>query len=269
MARMVHWTKEEDVATVWLDRPEKRNAMSMNFWVELPQVMQEINEDFEVRAVILAGKGKDFTVGIDLMQMSTVFFETAQDGVAGRERLLQEVGRLQAAISSVANCRVPVIAAVHGWCIGGGIDLITACDIRLGSADSKYSVRETKVAIVADLGTLQRLQRIVSPGLAAELVYTGKDIDADEAARIGLLNRVHGDHEDVLNAATEMAKEIAANSPLTVRGAKKVMAYSQDHSVEEGLAYVALWNTAFLHSEDLSEAMDAFMNKRAPNFKGR
>lgn len=269
MSDVITWSKESSVATVWLDRPDRRNAMGMAFWPLLPKIMKEIDEDPEVHAVVLAAKGRDFTVGIDLQEMASVFFATATDGVAGREKLLHEVGLLQASINSVNECRVPVIAAIHGWCIGGGIDLITACDIRLGTRDSKYSVRETKVAIVADLGTLQRLQRVVAPGIAAELVYTGKDIDAGEAERVGLLNRAYEDQDALFAAAQEMAAEIAANSPLTVRGAKKVMNYSADRPVSEGLAYVALWNTAFLHSEDLAEAMSAFIEKRAPQFRGR
>lgn len=265
----VSWTKDGHVATVWLDRERKRNAMARAFWTEFPAVMEEVSADDDVRAVIIAAKGPDFTVGLDLMDMASVFMETSQDGIIGRQRLLKQVGVMQHAINSVDVCPVPVIAAVHGWCIGAGIDLITACDIRLGAADSKYSVRETKVAIVADLGTLQRLRKTVGQGIASELVYTGKDIDADEAARVGLINRVYASHDDLLHAAKTMAEEIAANSPVAVRGAKQVMDYSADRPVSEGLAYVALWNTAFLHSEDLGEAMSAFLEKRAPQFKGR
>jgi enoyl-CoA hydratase len=161
------------------------------------------------------------------------------------------------------------VAAVHGACIGGGIDLITACDIRLASADAVFSVRETKMAIVADVGTLQRLPRVIPEGHAAELIYTGKDIDAGRAREIGLVNDVLPDHDAVVAAARAMAAEIAANSPLAVRGSKAILQRGADLTVAQGLDLVALWNTAFIRSEDLNEAMNAFFEKRTPEFRGR
>ena len=164
---------------------------------------------------------------------------------------------------------MPVIAAVHGYCIGGGIDLISACDIRLCSSDAIFSVREAKVAIVADLGTLQRLPHLVSAGHVAELAYTGKNIDADRACAIGLVNSVHGTgSDDVLAAATELAHEIAANSPLAVQGTKAVLRANDGRTVQEGLDYVARWNAMYLPSNDLREAMSSFLERRAPNFQG-
>jgi len=158
---------------------------------------------------------------------------------------------------------------VHGYCIGGGVDLITACDIRLASGDAIFSVRETKVAIVADLGTLERLPRIVSAGHVAELAFTGKDIDAVRAEAIGLVNSLHGTSaEEVLAAATQLAEEIAANSPIAVRGTKAVLAANDGRTVEEGLDFVARWNTMYLQSNDLREAMTAFLERRAPDFTG-
>lgn len=268
MNEALRWERKGHIAVVTLCREAKRNAMGMAFWKELPEVMREVSADDEVRAVVLHGAGPAFTVGLDLVEMSSIFMETAQGGITGRRRLLQKIYELQGAINSVEECPVPVIAAVHGWCIGGGVDLITACDIRLASRDMKLSVRETKIAIVADIGTLQRLQKVIPRGHAAELVYTGKDIDAEEAARIGLVNHLYEDGEACLEAAMQMAEEIAANSPLAVQGARQVMQYSADRPVSEGLAHVALWNTAFLHSNDLMEAMQAFMEKREPNFTG-
>jgi enoyl-CoA hydratase len=169
----------------------------------------------------------------------------------------------------VADCPKPVIAAVHGACIGGGVDLITACDIRLASADAYFSVRETKIAIVADVGTLQRLPRLIGRGHVAELAFTGKDVAAGRAERIGLVNEVLPDAGAVQEAARAMAAEIAANSPLAVMGTKAVLAACADRSVDEGLDYVAVWNAAFLASDDLTEAMGAFLEKRPPAFTGR
>ena len=186
-----------------------------------------------------------------------------------RQHIQKEVVRLQNSFNAIYDCPVPVIAAIHGWCIGGGVDLISACDVRLAAADLKLSVRETKVGIVADLGTLQRLPRIISAGHAAELIYTGKDVDAERCREIGLVNHVYESIEALHMGARSLAQEIAANSPLVVRGVKNVLRFSEDKPIAEGLKYVGVWNSAFLLSEDLMEAMTAFMQKRAPEFKGR
>jgi enoyl-CoA hydratase len=171
-------------------------------------------------------------------------------------------------MSAFADSPKPTIAAVHGYCLGAGIDLITACDIRIASADATFSVRETKMGLVADVGTMQRLPKIIAPGHVAELVFTGRDIGAAEAERIGLVNRVHDDAEAMMAAVHEMAEEIAANSPLVIQGAKRVLAAEADMSTEAALDHIALWNSAFLWSNDLNEAMMAFMEKRPPNFTG-
>jgi enoyl-CoA hydratase len=176
---------------------------------------------------------------------------------------------MQNAVTSISELAIPVIAAVHGYCIGGGVDLISACDVRLCASDARFSVRETRVAIVADLGTLQRLPRIISAGHVAELAYTGKDIDAVRAAAIGLVNWVHGESADgVMQAAIQLANEIAANSPLAVQGTKAVLAANDGRTVAEGLEFVAKWSTMYLQSNDLREAMTAFLEKRPPVFRG-
>jgi enoyl-CoA hydratase len=180
-----------------------------------------------------------------------------------------EVLRLQDAISAVSRCPKPAIAAVHGYCIGGGVDLIAACDIRLASADAVFSVREAKMAIVADLGSLQRLPAIIGPGHLAELAFTGKDITAERAKEIGLVNDVAADAEGVLKLGRAMAAEIASNSPLAVQGTKAVLAANEGRTVAEGLDYVATWNAGMLASDDLTEAVTAFMEKRTPKFTGR
>jgi enoyl-CoA hydratase len=265
--------REGHIATLWLDRPEKRNAMGAALFEELPRAMEVLGSDRAVRAVVLAARGPAFSVGLDL---------TTLDDIAGpaddqRERhsdayrasrTLATIRRLQASISSVADCPKPVIAAVHGWCIGGAVDLITACDIRLASQDAVFSVRETRMAMVADMGSLQRLPLLMPMGRVAELVYTGKDIDAAAAERIGLVNALHEDQSVVLAAARAMATEIAANSPFAVQGAKAVMRQSYAGQVAAGLSYVAAWNAGQLRSNDLTEAVTAFFEKRDPHFSG-
>jgi enoyl-CoA hydratase len=263
------------VATLWLDRAEKRNALGPSFWSDLPRAMAAIGADPELRAVVVAARGPHFSVGLDLVAMAGLT-GTAGPGngkppsMAARARSARiEIQRLQASVTSVADCSVPVIAAIHGYCIGGGVDLAAACDIRLASADAIFSVREAKVAIVADLGSLQRLPRIIGQGHLAELAYTGKDITAARAEAIGLVNQVSADADAVVDDARALAAEIAANSPLAVQGTKAVLAAGEGQTVVEGLEYVATWNAGFLSSEDLTEAMTAFMEKRPAVFTGR
>jgi enoyl-CoA hydratase len=262
------------VATLWLDRPDKRNALGPAFWSDLPRAMVAIGSDPEVRAIVVAARGPHFSVGLDLVAMSGLTGSTNSRGgtapsMAARARSARaEIRRLQASVASVAESPLPVIAAIHGYCIGGGVDLAAACDIRLASADSLFSVRETKVAIVADLGSLQRLPHIIGQGHLAELAYTGKDITAARAESIGLVNGVSPDSDAVLGDAQAMAAEIAANSPLAVQGTKAVLRAGEGRSVEEGLEFVATWNAGFLASDDLTEAMTAFMEKRPAVFTG-
>ena len=266
------------VATLWLDRAEARNAMGVNLWRDLPRAMAVLSADTAVRAVVVAAEGPHFSVGLDLKAMGSMLTGGSDggDGGAGgsspaaRARSGRaEVLRLQDAITSVARCPKPVIAAVHGYCIGGGVDLIAACDIRLASADAIFSVREAKMAIVADLGSLQRLPAIINAGHLAELAYTGKDISAERAKEIGLVNDLAPDVAGVHQAAQTLALEIAANSPLAVQGTKAVLTANEGRTVAEGLDYVATWNAGMLASDDLTEAVTAFMEKRPPQFTGR
>jgi enoyl-CoA hydratase len=269
-------TLERDghVATLWLDRPEQRNAMGPAFWNDLPLAMAELDADPDVRAVVLAGRGRHFTAGLDLAAMAGDVMgggggEGAPSTAARATRFLATVTRLQRSITSVERCSKPVVAAIHGACIGGGVDLATACDIRLCSADATFSVRETRLAMVADVGTLQRLPRIVGRGHAAELAFSGRDIDAARACEIGLVNDVLPDVDALHTAARALAGDIAANSPLAVQGTKHVLQACEDRTVDQGLDYVAVWNAAFLVSDDLTEAMTAFFEKRPPTFTGR
>jgi enoyl-CoA hydratase len=269
---------DDTVATLWLDRPEARNAMGVDLWRDLPRAMGALSSDDAVRVVVVAAKGPHFSVGLDLKAMGSMLSgggenrdeSSSPPSMAARARGARyEVLRLQGAITAVAQCPKPVVAAVHGYCIGGGVDLIAACDIRLASADAVFSVREAKMAIVADLGSLQRLPSIINAGHLAELAYTAKDITAERAREIGLVNDVAGDADGVLKAARALAAEIAANSPLAVQGTKAVLAANEGRTVAQGLEYVATWNAGQLASHDLTEAVTAFMEKRQPKFTGR
>ncbi|MGH6902355.1 MAG: crotonase/enoyl-CoA hydratase family protein, partial [Geminicoccaceae bacterium] len=241
--------------------PGKGNAMGPDFWRELPVVFGALDADPDVHAVVLTGSGRHFSYGLDLPAMMPSWGPLlGGDALAEpRTRFLNEIRELQRAVTSVAACRKPVVAAISGWCIGGGVDVIAAADIRVASVDAKFSVREVKVAIVADLGSLQRLAGIIGEGHLRELAYTGKDIDADRAQRIGLVNDVYPDQEASLAAARSLAADIAANPPLVVHGVKDVLDQQREQQVAAGLRYVSAWNAAFLPSEDLGEAAQAFL----------
>ena len=260
---------KDNVAQVTLLGPGKGNAMGPAFWAEMPAVFGELDADPDVRAIVLNGSGDNFCFGLDLLAMGGTL-PTVDGGASARPRAKfhTEVKRLQDSITAVADCRTPTIAAIHGWCIGGGVDLISAVDIRYASADAKFSVREVKLAIVADVGSLARLPYILSDGHLRELALTGKDIDAARAEKIGLVNEVLPDAEAALAAAHSTAAEIAANSPLTVRGIKDVLDEQRTDDVAASLRYVAAWNSAFLPSQDLKEAVTAMFEKRPPNFTG-
>jgi enoyl-CoA hydratase len=265
--------RDGHVATLWLDRPEARNAMGPDFWRDLPVAMAELGQDPDVRAVVLAAKGKSFSVGLDLKAMGGELVgpgggDGPSSAATRSASAFRTIRRMQDSVSSVAACPKPVIAAIHGHCIGGGVDLIAACDVRLSSADAIFSVREAKVAIVADIGSLQRLPAIIGLGHVNELALSGKDIDAARAAAIGLVNDAAGTAEDVLARARALAEEIAANSPLAVQGTKAVLAATDGQTVEEGLDFVARWNALYLNSNDLMEAMAAFMEKRPGSYTG-
>jgi enoyl-CoA hydratase len=259
------------VATLWLDRAEARNAMGSALWRDLPLAAAAVSGDREIRALIIAAKGPHFSVGLDLKEFGGAFAADASSSssrASSNARAYDAVRTMQASVTSIAELAVPVIAAVHGYCIGGGVDLVSACDVRLCGNDTTFSIRETKVAIVADLGSLQRLPKIIGAGHLAELAYTGKDINAQRALEIGLVNAVYGNADEVLAGARTLALEIAQNSPLAVQGTKAVLAANDGRSVDEGLEFVARWNTMYLQSNDLREAMMAFMEKRPPVFRG-
>jgi enoyl-CoA hydratase len=262
---------DSHVATLWLDRAEARNAMGSALWRDLPLAAAAVAGDREIRALIIAAKGPHFSVGLDLKEFGGGFTADASSSssrASSNARAYDAVRTMQASVTSIAELAVPVIAAVHGYCIGGGVDLVSACDVRLCANDTTFSIRETKVAIVADLGSLQRLPKIISAGHLAELAYTGKDINAQRALEIGLVNAVYGNADEVLAGARTLAFEIAQNSPLAVQGTKAVLAANDGRSVDEGLEFVARWNTMYLQSNDLREAMMAFMEKRPPVFRG-
>jgi enoyl-CoA hydratase len=268
---------QNHIAVLWLNRPEKRNAMAPEFWTRFPETIDALGADPDVRVIVIAARGPSFTVGLDLVafgpavmagDIAAIDGSQSESDVAKRRNTYRQIRLMQRTFTAIAANPKPVIAAIHGHCLGAGVDLATACDIRLAANDAVFSVRETRIAMVADVGTLQRLPDIIDPGKVAELVYTGRDWDAAEALRIGFVSAVHDDAEAVQRAALAMAETIAANSPLAVQGSKAILNGPRERRIQSELDTVALWNAAFLYSDDLAEAIRAFVEKRPPEFQG-
>ncbi len=259
------------IATVTLTGPGKGNAMGPDFWRECPALFAALDEDDDVRVVIVRGAGKEFSFGLDLMAMAGELgpLMSTSAGPVERTKLFDVIQRMQSGPDAVARCRKPVIAAIHGRCLGGAIDLVSACDIRVASSTAVLSVREVKVAMVADVGTLQRLPHIIGEGHTRQLALTGQDIRAARALAIGLVTEVFADDDALFAGALALATEIKNNPPLVVQGIKRVMNARVQSSINDGLRQVATWNAAFLASEDLGEAISAFAEKRAPKFQGK
>lgn len=264
-------TKKPPIAWVHLNRPDKKNAMNPPAWQEAPPLFDALDQDPDIRVVILAAHGPCFSVGIDLVEMAGALPEITEKEQTGgvKWRLLKKIGVLQDTMSCIERCRKPVIAAIHGYCIGAGLDMVTACDIRLCSRDAVFSLKEAAVGFVADVGVLQRIPLIVGQGMARELAYTAKTIDAGRAREILLVNEVFDDQAALMAGAEAMAQAIAANAPLAVEATKDVLNYGVGKSVEDGLRYVASMSTNIVPSKDLLEAFTAFMEKRPPKFTGQ
>ena len=257
------------VAILWLANPDRRNAMGPDFWRELPPVVARLDGDEQVRAVVVAARGAHFSVGLDLVAMGGELGPLLQGGLAkDRRRLFDMVHAMRAGFDAIVASDKPFVCAIHGACIGGGLDLASACDVRLATADARISLREAKIAIVADMGSLQRLGRVIGAGHLRELAFTGKDVSGARAKEIALVNDTFADAASLHLGARALAAEIAANSPLTVQGVKQVLRFGERHGEEAGLRFVAAWNAAHLASGDLVEAMTAFAEKRPAQFRG-
>ena len=260
----------DHVANLVLSRPDELNTMSRDFWVELGEVLEEINKNSEVRVVVMSSTGKHFCAGMDLSAFSNGVDNIPDGKKPDHARIGEAVYRvakeLQGYISSLEKIRVPVIAAIQGGCIGGAVDLVTACDIRLASKDAFFCIQEINIGMAADVGTLQRLPKIIPDSKMREMAYTGRRMYADEAKETGLVSDTYESQEEMLAAANELAKVIASKSPVAIYGLKAVMNYSRDHSVSEGLEYNALWSGAMLSQKDMTEAITANMEKRDATF---
>ena len=254
-------TLDGHVATVSLNRGDKANAMNEAMWNELELCFDWLDTEPVVRVVILSGEGKHFCSGIDLsifadLQQAAEGMDVARKSEALRRKILT----LQGNLTAIEKCRKPVLAAVHSSCIGGGVDMISCCDMRYCSEQAVFSIKEVDLAMTADVGTLQRMPRIIGDGMLRELAYTGRDVLADEALSLGLVNKVYEDRESLLAGVEALAQSIAKKSPLAIRGTKEMLMYSRDHSVADGLNYIATWNAGMLSTDDVMKAVTASMS---------
>lgn len=257
---------ENHVAHLRFNRPHRANALNQTAWDELNYVFETLDEDNSVRVIILSGEGKHFCSGIDLELLMSVAGLTETCEGRKREKLRRQILALQAPINAIEQCSKPVIAAIHGGCIGGGVDIAAACDMRYCAEDAYFSIREIDMGMVADLGTLQRLPRLIPQGTLREMAFTGRPVFGPEAERIGLVNKAFETSEKMHESVGEVARQIAAKSPLSIRGTKHILNHARDHSVADGLEYMALWNAAMLLSNDLTEAFQATIEKREAKF---
>jgi enoyl-CoA hydratase len=255
------------IALLTMNRPEKANGMSPDFWTDLPLLVRDLETDPAIRALVITGEGKHFTGGMDLASFNGIAQLTEGEPARAAYALRKEVLRLQETFNSLEEARFPVIAAIHGACIGAGIDMTAACDIRLASRDAYFAIEEINIGMAADVGTLQRLPKLIAPGIVHELTYTGRRFSAEEALNWGFANSVHEDREATLAAALDMAQTIAHKSPIAIAGAKKALTYARDHSVSDGLEQIATWNAGMLRPEELMTAIQAKMQKKEAVFK--
>jgi len=260
------------VAHVQLKRPDAYNTMTREFWSELPEIVSSLDAAGSTRVVVLSSTGKHFSAGMDL----AVFTGGGGDALGGggareegriRARLRQTVLMLQESFTALERARMPVLAAVQGGCIGGAVDMVSACDIRYCSADAFFVVQEIHLGMTADVGTLQRLPKIIPEGVAREMAYRGQRLTAQRAYEIGLVNEVFDTHEDLVDGVMDIAAEIASKSPLAVWGSKEMINYSRDHSVADSLNHIATWQAGMFHPGDMIESFSAKSDKRDPVFE--
>ena len=260
---------DNSIAHIRFNRPEKRNSMNEDFWTMFPKEVEELDDSGEIRALIVSSTGPHFSAGIDLSMFKGDIVESETDNEIGRSRgyFLQQLKFLQNAVSCLEAARFPVVTAVQGGCIGGGIDLITAADIRICTKDAFFLIEEINVGLAADIGTIQRLPKIIPAGIAREWTMLGEKVSADRAKEVGLVSSLHDNHEEMMKNAFEIAEKLASKTPLAMWVTKETLNYSRDHTVKESLENVALWNAATLHKEDVMSTMMSKMQKKKPEYR--
>ena len=263
----------DKVGLVTMSRPERSNSMIPSFWNELPQIVDELSNAGSVRAIVLAAEGKNFCSGMDLEVFGGSDSIPSEDSTGSKghrsrrnERFRSTALKLQDTFTAMERARMPVLAAVQGACVGGGIDMISAADMRYATESAWFSIHEINIGMTADVGTLQRMPKLVPEGIVRELAYTGRRWSAEEAKAAGFVNEVFPDHETLLDAVMNVAGEIASKSPMAVWGTKQTMHYTRDHTVADGLEFIANWNAAMFDTDDMAEAFKASLENRTAEF---
>ena len=257
---------DHQIAEVSLSRPTAINAMNTDFWNELPAIVNRLDNMGSVRVIILSAKGKHFTAGMDLQVFEGMTAENDLEPARAAEKQRRWIMALQDVFTALEKARMPVISAIQGACIGGGVDMICATDIRLCTHDAFFNIKETELGITADVGTLQRILHVMPSGMARELAYTSRNFGADEALKCGFVNSVYDSQENMVSAAHKLARSMAKHSPMAVNGVKEMLNYSRDHSVADSLNHMATWQGGMLQNQDIIEAINAFKEKRPPTF---
>ena len=260
------------VAHIKLNRPEKRNAMNWDFWRDLPRIVGDIDTQARARCIVLSSTGPVFSAGLDLSLFGQDVFASSKTAKMNEKELqtpqnfMSFLSFLQDSISSLQKARIPVICAIQGGCIGGGVDLICSADIRLATNDAFFSIRETKIGMVADVGTFPRIVKLLPEGIVKELAFTGRNFSAQEAKEYGFVNKLYESHDSLIEGALEIAYEIASNSPAAVYGCKRVIDFSRDHTIDEGLEWINMWNASMLSQSELMEGFQSYKSKKEGNF---
>lgn len=257
---------DHQIADVKLNRPSAINAMNSDFWRELPGIIDALDNMGSVRVIILSASGKHFTAGMDLQVFESMATENNIEPARAAEKQRRWILALQDVFTALETARMPIISAVQGACIGGGVDMICATDIRLCTSNAFFNIKETELGITADVGTLQRILHVMPSGLARELAYTSRNLGADEALRCGFVNTVYDSQDEMLSAAHQLARNIAKHSPMAVNGVKEMLNFSRDHSVADSLNHMATWQAGMLQNQDTVEAMSAAKENRTPTF---
>lgn len=251
-------TLENKIAHVQFSRPEAMNSMDKAFWQELPACMSDIESQTDARVIVISSTGKHFSAGMDLGVFSdSSTMPQSKDPSRMAEGLRRLVLQLQATLSSLEEIRLPVLTAIQGGCIGGALDLVCAADSRYCTVDAYFTIKETELGMTADVGTLQRLPKLIPAGIVKELAFTGRKFSAQEALQFGLVNRVYDDQASMMEGVMVTAAQIAANSPLAVTGCKEMLNYSRDHSVADSLKYMATWQAGMFRPNDMMKTFQA------------
>ncbi len=257
---------ENHVAEICLRRPEALNSMNADFWHELPEIIDALDRQGSARVIILCSSGKHFTAGMDLSVLSSMGGNPEQEPARQAEKLRRWILSLQDTFTKLEMARMPVISAVQGACIGGGVDMVCATDMRFCTSNAYFNVKETELGITADVGTLQRIESVMPAGLARELCFSSRNMGAEEARACGFINKVYDNHNEMLEGVRALATSIARHSPMAVHGTKAMLNYSRDHSVQDSLNHMATWQSGMFKAPDVKEAMRAGAEKRTPKF---